>query len=413
MLETKYLIVGGGLAGGSAARALRQADPEGRLILLTEEPYPPYDRVPLSKTYLLGKFKRERLFLLRPDQLDPARTEIRTRTRAVGLDPATRTVTLESGEVVRFERLLLATGGRPRRLNTPGSHLGGIYYLRTIDDSDAIRAEAQPGRRAVIVGGSFIGCEVAVALRQLGVRVTVFEIEPLLFGRVFDRTVAAALTDFIRSKGITVETGASILRFTERDGRVGGVELADGRVFEADFAVVGVGIALNTGLAEAAGLEVQNGVIVDETLQTPADGLFVAGDIARYYSPIYGRHLRVEHYDTAVKQGRRAGLNLTGQVEPYDAPPYFFSYLLEVNLHVVGDFSRWDAVLETGEPNFPEPYTRYYFEDGRLAAVLMVNTPPPTLPAAEAYVRDRPPVAQLRARARPELPVPAGDLKPR
>lgn len=413
MVDTRYLIIGGGLAGGSAVRAIRQADSEGRLMLVTEESYPPYDRVPLSKTYLLGKFKRERLFLLKPDQFDPFRTEIRTRTRAVGLDLAARTVALDSGELVRFQRLLLATGGRPRRLNIPGSDLQGIYYLRTIDDSDAIRSEAHPGRRAAIIGGSFIGCEVAVALHQLGVQVTIFEVEPLLFGRVFDATVARALTDFIRSKGIAVETGASIVRFTERDGRVGGVELADGRVFEADFAVVGIGIVLNTELAGAAGLEVQNGVVVDESLQTAVEGVFAAGDIARYYSPIYGRHLRVEHYDTAVKQGRRAGLNLTGQVEPYDALPYFFSYLLDVNLHVVGDFSRWDAVLETGEPRFPEPYIRYYFEDGRLAAVLMVNTPPPSLPAAEARVRERPTAAELWARRSPELPVSSADLKPR
>ncbi len=413
MVGTKYLIIGGGLAGGSAFRAIRQTDPEGRLTLVTEEPYPPYDRVPLSKTYLLGKFSRERLFLLRPQDLDPGRTEIRTRTRAVGLDLGSRTVTLDSGELIRFDRVLLAAGGRPRRLNIPGADLPGIYYLRTIDDSDAIRAEAQPGRRAVIVGGSFIGCEAAVALHQLGVQVTIFEVEPLLFGRVFDPTVARALTGFIRSKGIAVETGASIVRFIERGGRVGGVELADGRLYEADFAVVGIGIALNTELAEAAGLEVQDGVVVDESLRASVEGVFAAGDIARYSSPIYGRRLRVEHYDTAVKQGRRAGLNLAGQVGPYDALPYFFSYLLEVNLHVVGDFSRWDAVLQTGEPNFPEPYVRYYFEDRRLAAVLMVNTPPASLPAAEAYVRDRLTVAELWSRASPELPVPSADLEPR
>ncbi len=413
MAEAKYVIVGGGLAGGSAVRAIRQADPEGRLILITDEPYPPYDRVPLSKTYLLGKFKRERLFLLRPEQLDPGRTEVRTGSRAVALDPAGRTLALDSGETVRFERLLLATGGRPRRLPLPGSDLAGVHYLRTIDDSDRIRSEAGPGRRAVVIGGSFIGCEVAVALHQLGVRVTIFEIEPLLFGRVFDPAVAGALTRFIRGKGIRVETGASIVRFLGRNGRVAGVELADGRTFEADFAVVGVGIALNTELAEGAGLEVQNGVVVDERLQTPVEGIFAAGDIARYYSPLYGRHLRVEHYDTAVKHGRRAGLNLTGRAEPYDGLPYFFSYLLEVNLHVVGDFSRWDAVLETGPPSFPEPYVRYYFEGDRLAAVLMVNTPPPSLPAAEAYVRQRPSPEGLRGLARPELPVPPGDLKPR
>jgi len=411
--ETKYLIVGGGLAGGSAVRAIRQADPEGRLILITDEPYPPYDRVPLSKTYLLGKFKRERLFILRPEQLDPARTEIRTGTRAVALDLPGRTAALDSGETLRFERLLLATGGRPRRLAIPGSDLAGIHYLRTIDDSDRIRAEAQPGRRAAIVGGSFIGCEVAVALHQLGVRVTIFETEPLLFGRVFDPTVAGALTEFIRSKGIGVETGVSIGRFLGRDGRVAGVELADGRTFGADFAVVGVGIIPNTELAEGAGLEVQNGVVVDERLETRVEGVFAAGDVARYYSPLYGRHLRVEHHDTAVKHGRRAGLNLTGRGEPYDGLPYFFSYLLEVNLHVVGDFSRWDGVLEAGRPSFPEPYVRYYFEGGRLAAVLMVNAPPPALPAAEAYVRERPTVEGLRARARPELPVPPGDIKPR
>lgn len=361
----------------------------------------------------MGKLKRERLFLLRPEQLDAGGTEIRTGTRAVALDPAGRTLTLDSGEMVRFERLLLATGGRPRRLPIPGSHLTGVHYLRTIDDSDRIRSEARPGRRAVIVGGSFIGCEVAVALHQLGVQVTIFEVEPLLFGRVFDPAVAGALTQFIRSKGIGVETGASIVRFLGRNGRVAGVELADGRTFEADFAVVGVGIALNTELAEGAGLEVQNGVLVDERLQTPVEGIFAAGDIARYYSPLYGRYLRVEHYDTAVKHGRRAGLNLIGRMEPYDGLPYFFSYLLEVNLHVVGDFSRWDGILETGPPSFPEPYVRYYFEGDRLAAVLMVNTPPPSLPAAEAYVRERPTPEGLRTMARPELPVPAGDLKPR
>lgn len=382
-----YLIIGGGLAGGSAAEAIRQFDSTGRLALVSAEPHLPYDRVPLSKTYLMGRMKRERLFLKKPEFYEEQRIEMIRERRVEALDVNSRTVRLDDGREFAFERLLLATGGRPRRLSTlPGSELGGIYHLRTIEDCEAIREAMASSRRALVIGGGFIGCEVAAAFAAQGLETTLLELGPYLLNMALDEETGRWIGDYFTQQGVRVMLDAAAARFLGEAGQVRMVETRDGQRIECDFVAVGVGIALNTELAQRAGLKIDNGVIVDEHLETEIPGLYAAGDIARFYSPVFGRHLRVEHYDVAVKHGERAGANMAGEPKAFDELPYFFSYQFKLNINVLGDMSRWDRVVRRGPLSLDPGFLQFYLERNRLNAVLSVNRKPAELQAAQKLI---------------------------
>ncbi len=373
--STKYLIIGGGLAGGNAATAIRERDPDGRLVLVTDESYRPYDRVPLSKKYLQGGLSREGVFLRKPEFYEEKRVEILTSARAIHLDSPSRTVTFDDGRALGFEKLLLATGGRARRLSLPGADLPGIHYLRTLEDSDGLKAAMASATQAVVVGGGFIGCEVAAACVMKGLRTTIVEVGPFLLNAALDETTGRWISEFLVAKGIRARTGERAARFIEQDGRVAGLETASGVRIPADLVVVGVGIAPNTEIAQAAGLAVDNGIVVDERLEASVPGIYAAGDVARFYSPTFERHIRVEHYDVAVRHGKIAGENMAGAEIPFADLPYFFSDMFELRTHVHGVVSDHDRIVRRGEMRLTENggFVQFYLRGGRVMGYLGVN----------------------------------------
>ena len=396
MERTPYVIIGGGLAATAAIDAIRRRDKTGRLALIGAEVHLPYDRVPLSKDYLLGRMEREDVFLRRPRFYERHRVERFLGQSATAVDARAHTVTLDDGSKVGFEKLLLATGGRPRRLSIPGADLDGIHYLRTLEDSDALRAAMANARRAAVVGGGFIGCEVATAFAQSGLQTTLIEVTPAPLSLVLDAETSAFIASFLSQQGVTLRTGTAAAQFAGARGRVERVVTNGGEAIEADVVVIGVGIAPNTELAAAAGLDVDNGVVVNEYLEA-ADAIYAAGDAARYYSPTLGRHLRVEHYDVALQHGRTAGANMAGAHLAYTELPYFFSHMGALHIDVIGDMSVRQQCVRRGPLSLEPGFAQFYFTDGLLQAALFVNGKPDHLQAARERIAQRRPVTDPAA----------------
>lgn len=396
MERIPYVIVGGGLAGVAAADAIRRRDKTGRVMLVCSEAHPPYDRVPLSKDYLLGKIARDQIFLRQPRFYERNKVELLLQHPATALDPVQRLITLGNGRQLGFDKLLLATGGRPRRLPIPGAELDGIYFLRNVEDTDAIRSALPEVRRIVVIGAGFIGCELATAFAHLGVATTVLELTPAPLSLVVDAETSAFVATYLRQQGVTVLTDTGAARFVGEHGRVRAVETTAGQELPADLVAVGVGITPNIELAAAAGLPVDNGVVVNEYLEA-ADGVYAAGDIARYYNAMFGRHMRVEHYDVALQHGRVAGANMTGERQAYTEMPYFFSFMGDIQINVVGDMSRRDQVVRRGALGLDPGFMQFYFADGLLQAALSVNRDSDLLQAARERITQRRPVRDPRA----------------
>jgi 3-phenylpropionate/trans-cinnamate dioxygenase ferredoxin reductase subunit len=388
----RIVIVGSGGAGTKAVESLRQRGYDGSLTLVTADPHPPYARPPLSKVYLRGELELEKFFLALPEELD---LRLSTTVAQVG----DREVVLESGERLPFDRLLLATGSEPRRL--PGAELTGIHYLRNVEDSDAIRADGQAGRRAVVIGAGFIGSEVAASLRQLGLDVTLVEGGRLPLEHVFGPEIGAFYRDLHVAEGVEVLTSARLEGF-DGDGSVQAARLEDGRTLEADLVVVGIGVSPRTELAEAAGLEVENGVLVSEQLETSVPGIYAAGDIANAQHPFYGTRLRVEHWFNAANMGPIAAANMLGGDEPYERIPYFYSDQFDTKMEYSGYAPKWDEVVLRGDPE-SRSFLAFWLEDDRVIAGMSVNVPDTTEPL-ETLIRGRETVDRSRL-ADPDTPL--------
>jgi 3-phenylpropionate/trans-cinnamate dioxygenase ferredoxin reductase component len=396
MEQIPYVILGGGLAGNAAAEAIRRRDKTGRVVLICAEPHLPYDRVPLSKDYLLGKIAREQVFLKNPRFYERNTIEVRLQNPATALDVAQQQVTLADGQQLGFDKLLLATGGRPRRLPIPGADLNGLYYLRNLEDTEAIRQGVQGARRAVVIGGGFIGCELAAGFAQLGLETTVIELTPALLSLVVDPETSAFVATYLRQQGVTILTDTAATQFMGAQGRVSAIATNTGEEIAADLVAVGVGITLNTELATTAGLTVDNGVVVNEYLEA-TESIFAAGDIARYYSPPLGHHLRVEHYDVALQHGRLAGANMTGERRAYMELPYFFSFMGALQINVMGDMSRRAQCVRRGALALEPGFVQFYFADGLLQAALSINRNGTLLQAVRERILSRRPVTRPEA----------------
>ncbi len=342
-----FVIVGANLTGGAAATTLRQEGFDGRLVLIGAEPHLPYERPPLSKGYLRGEEDREKAFLHPDSWYADNEVELRLGTRATRIDTAERAVDLVDGERIPFDRVLVATGGRTRRIDVPGADLEGIHELRVLEDADGIRAEAGPGRKAVIVGAGFIGSEVSASLRTMGVDVEVVEMGAAPLLRVLGPEIAAVYEGVHRDHGVRFHFGEGLVRF-EGNGRVGAVVTDHGTRIECDFVVVGVGIGPATDVVDGTDIAVDNGVIVDERCRTNVEGVFAAGDVANHFHPVFGRHLRVEHWDNALKQGAAAALNMLDRDVSFDDPHWFWSDQYDHNLQYMGHAIRWDQVVVRG-----------------------------------------------------------------
>ncbi|HEY4687940.1 MAG TPA: FAD-dependent oxidoreductase [Anaerolineae bacterium] len=399
--QTRYLIVGAGLAAHHAVRGIRERDAEGRIIIVGDEPELPYTRPHLSKAYLMGKRPKDKVYVKPVSFYAENKAEVWTSHKAAAIDLANRRVTLADGSSIGYEKLLLATGGEPRRLHFDGSNLRGVYYLRTLADSDAIRAAMLASKRAVIVGGGFIGAEVASAFVQAGVPTTMILTGSMLLERQVGREAGQFLLDTFRAKGATIELGKTVSAFTG-SGAVKAVRTADGQEYPADTVVAGVGITPRTELASSAGLAVENGVIVDEYLRTSLPDVYAAGDIAAYFDRRYTRRMRLEHWDNAVQQGKHAGLNMTGANLPYDHVPYFYSDLFDLDLQAWGDTYDWDRTIARGSHKNGLAY--FYLKGDRLKAVLIVDPTKEQGAAAEKLVATLPQVKNEARYRDPAVP---------
>jgi 3-phenylpropionate/trans-cinnamate dioxygenase ferredoxin reductase subunit len=364
-----FLVVGANLTGGAAVGALREGGFDGRLVLVGEEPHLPYERPPLSKEYLRGEKELKDAFLREDGWYPEHDVDVRLGTRASRVDLAGRAVELEGGERIPFDALLLATGARPRHL--PGPESDRVHYLRTIEDADRIRDRLGGARHLVVVGAGFIGAEVAASARVLGKDVTVLEFAPVPLARALGEEMGQIYAAIHRDHGVSLHTGEGVESIEETDGGGVLVRTTAGREVEGDLVVVGVGIEPRTELAQEAGLEVDNGVVVDAACRTSAEGVFAAGDVANHDHPLFGR-IRVEHYDNALKMGTHAGRAMLGHDEPFDDPHWFWSDQYDLNLQYGGFAKEWDRIVIRGSVD-DRDFCAFYLKDGRLLAALGLN----------------------------------------
>ena len=367
-----FVVVGANQAGGTAAAELREQGFDGRIVLIGEESRPPYERPPLSKEYLRGEQPLEAGYL-RPDEWWREHdVETRLGERAARIDPSGRTVVLEGGEEVAFDRLLLATGARNRRLPMPGLDLEGVFDLRTADDAGRISEAASEATRVLIVGMGFIGAEVSASLRSLGLEVSVIDPGEAPLHRVLGPEIGGVIRDIHADHGVEMHFGDVVDSF-QGDGRVEAVVTRSGRRIECDFAVVGVGVQPNVELAEHAGIEVQNGIVVDAGLETSMAGVFAAGDVALHDHPTFGR-IRVEHWDNALRMGQHAARSMLGDKQAFDDPHWFWSDQYDANLQMAGFALSWDEIVYRGDIQ-DRSFSAFFRKDGRLLSAFSLNRP--------------------------------------
>lgn len=379
-----FVIVGASLAGATAAQVLREEGFAGRLVLIGAEPNRPYERPPLSKGYLMGTSPREEVFVHPADWYPEHDVELRLSTTVTSIDRGVREVVLAGGERIRYDRLLLATGSEPRRLSVPGATRAGVHYLRRLEDSERIRDAFAQRARVVIIGAGWIGLETAAAARAAGLEVTVLEAAELPLLRVLGPEVAQVFADLHREHGVDLRLGVEVAGLTgtgaeggggaDGDGVVTGVALGDGTVVAADLVLVGVGIAPVVALAADAGLDVTNGVRVDEHLRTQDPAIFAAGDVANAYHPTLRRYIRVEHWENARRQGAVAARSMLGQDVTFDRLPYFFSDQYDLGMEYVGYVApgEYDRVVLRGDAGRRE-LLAFWLADGRVLAGMNVN----------------------------------------
>ena len=374
--EGACVIVGASLAGAKAAQALRDEGFDGPVVLVGAESERPYERPPLSKGYLAGKDVREKIYVQQPEWYAEHHVDLRLGTRVTAIDPAEHEVVLDGGERLGFGKLLLATGSSPRRLWVPGVDLEGVLYLRTAGDSDRIREAFRSASRAVVIGAGWIGLETAAAAREAGLEVTVLEAAELPLLHVLGREVAQVFADLHREKGVDLRLGVKVAEISGSGGKVDEVRLADGTRIGADVVIVGVGAAPNIALAEAAGLDVDNGVRVDERLRTAHPDIYAVGDVANAFHPLLGKHIRVEHWANALNQPATAVRSMLGDAEAvYDRVPYFFTDQFDLGMEYSGyvEPGDHDRVVFRGVVGAREFIAFWLTGDGRVLAGMNVN----------------------------------------
>jgi 3-phenylpropionate/trans-cinnamate dioxygenase ferredoxin reductase subunit len=371
--RTDFLLIGG-FACGHAASELRKRGAEGSIVLVGRETEPPYERPPLSKEYLRGEAEREDAHVNPASWYEENGVELRTGTNVMALDAEARTVKLQGGDEIEFEKALLATGANVNLLRVDGSNLDRIHYLRAFGNSDNIRGDAEKADRVVLVGGSYIACEVAASLKAKGTDCALVMMEDVALSRTFGDDAGRWFQDLLESKGLEFHGGETLAAF-EGDDHASAVVTESGKTIEGDMVVVGAGVRPDVMLAERAGLEIADdgGIRCDETLQSSVEGIYAAGDVCSYDSVVHGRRLRVEHWDVAMQQGQHAARSMMGEAKPYDVVPYFFSDLADwASLEYVGPASDWDEEIWRGDRDAGE-FLVFYLKDGKVAGALSVE----------------------------------------
>jgi len=369
--KVDYLLTGGGLASANCARWLREEGAEGEILLVGREPDPPYNRPECSKGYLRGEESREEP-LFRPNEWWTEQgIELLTRTSVTALDLETRTAKLSSKEEVEFGKALIATGANVRRLNVDGCELEEIHYLRTLGNADAIRASVEDAENVVLIGGSYIGCEVAASMSMLGKKATIVMQEERTLERGFGKQAGRFVEELLKAHGVSIHSEDELERF-EGEGSVAKVITRGGLELEAEAVVIGAGVAPDIGLAQRAGLEIgeRGGVRCSSRLESSAKGVWAAGDMCEYDSPLHGGQVRIEHWDVAFNHGKTAALNMLGKDVAHEVVPYFYSVLGDWGeLEYVGPAKDWDEEILRGSYDDGE-FTTWYLKDGVVKAAL-------------------------------------------
>ena len=394
-MDTTHLIVGASMAGAKAAETLRGEGFDGLLVMVGAERERPYERPPLSKDYLLGKAERETVYVHPQQWYAEHQVDLRLGVTVTGIHPSAHEVSLADGSRIGYAKLLLATGSSPRRPSVPGAGLDGVLYLRTVGDSDRIKAALQSSSRVAVIGAGWIGLETAAAAQAAGLAVAVLEMAELPLLRVLGREVAQVFATLHQENGVDLRCGVQVAEITGSGGRADGVLLTDGSRIEADVVIVGVGITPNSQLASAAGLEVSNGIRVDAQLRSSDPDIYAAGDVANAFHPLLGKHIRVEHWANALHQPQTAARAMLGQDVAYDRVPYFFTDQYDLGMEYSGLAGPAASVVYRGNPDDGE-YIAFWLEDGRVTAGMNVNVWDVTDPI-QALIRSRQqvPVAAL------------------
>lgn len=367
------VIVGAGQAGAETAGALRQNQFQGRIVLVGEEAQLPYRRPPLSKAFLAGEASAESLLIRNADFHTKQSIEFIGSTRVKSIDPQAKTVALEDGSTLHYTKLVLATGGRPRRLTLPGGDQPNVHYIRTLADVMALQEDFLPGRKLVVIGGGYIGLEAAAVGIKLGLSVTVLEALPRVLARVAAPELSAFYEQAHRRRGVDVRTGVGIVGFGGQ-GRVESVQLRDGSSLPADLLIVGIGLIPNTELAEAADLDVDNGIVVDCHSQTSNADILAVGDVAQHDNHFFGRSMRIESVPSAQEQGRTAALTICGKPVAHSAVPWFWSDQYDLKLQMVGLSQGYDDVVIRGDVG-TESFAAFYLRAGVVICAECVNRP--------------------------------------
>jgi len=403
--EPTYVIVGASMAGAKAAETLREEGFGGSIVLLGEEQERPYERPPLSKGYLLGKEDKSSVYVHEPAWYAENDVDLRLGVTVTALDVGARQVTLAGGGTVGYDRLLLATGAAPRRLSVPGADLDGVMYLRRVGDSERLAEALRGGGRVVIVGAGWIGLEVASAAREFGCEVTVVEPEP----GALHRHVGPELGDVFRGlheeHGVVFRFGESVTELRGSGGKVSSAVTSAGAVLDVDLVVVGIGAVPATRLAADAGLDVANGVICDAGLRSSAHEVFAAGDVANAFHPLYGKHVRVEHWANALNGGPAAARSMLGKGVSYDVVPYFFSDQYDLGMETAGlpEPGSYDQIVYRGDREARE-FIAFWLSGGAVVAGMNVNVWDVS-DDIQALIRARRPVEESRL-ADPDIPIP-------
>jgi 3-phenylpropionate/trans-cinnamate dioxygenase ferredoxin reductase component len=369
--QQTFIIVGASLAGAKAAEELRSAGFDGRVVLLGAERERPYERPPLTKDYLRDESPREKAYVHEEGFYADQEIELDTGAEVSGVDVDASRVTLADGRELSFDRLLLTVGAEPRRIGVPGADLEGIHYLRTLADCDVLRERLQAGGRVAVIGAGWIGSEFAASARQRGLEVTLIDPLPLPNERVFGSEIGSFYRDVHAEHGVQLRLGDGVAAF-EGDGRVQGVRTDSGAQVDCDFAVVGIGVSPRDGLARDAGLEVDDGIVVDEALRSSAPNVFAAGDVARAWHPFLGERIRVEHWSNALNQGPAVARAMLGEAISYDRIPYFFSDQYDVGMEYSGYARDWDEVVFRGDRAGGE-FVAFWLRDDAVVAGMNVN----------------------------------------
>ena len=344
-----FLLIGGGLASATAAKTLREQGANGSVAIIAAEPLLPYHRPPLTKGFLLGKQTRESLPVLKDGYFLDQDVQILLDTRALGIEPEHRCVRTDRAGDFNYRKLLIATGCRPHRIEAPGAELPGVFYLRTLADAEDLKQAMAGAKRAAVIGSSFIAMELAASFAEQGIETTLIAREDRLYSRLDSPEVSTFFADYYRARGVAILFNETVKAFTGR-GRVQRLITSSGKKIACDLVAVGIGVAPDLGFIAGSGIKLEHGVLVNQYLETSHTGIYAAGDVARFFDPIFRRYRRVEHWDNAAKQGRLAALNMLGRREGYRAVSYFYSSVFDLSFNFLGDTAEVKTRVLRGSP---------------------------------------------------------------